>query len=275
MLKQSDKIKTISSTNQGYSIEHEPSHPNREDRIKALYVGWTDSRKSPSVPVWIPIYRMSWDSQGKFYYSYTHGFKDNLDRLKSKIVNPDCGFNQTWVTPHIDPIISTRIPRRPDSMKQYDLLGLEAQKGDFIAYLARSGGRSATDNFDIFPEVNVSRDGYYHFYFPLLGLATKIRGGDRKIKEIADTISSSENLSLKLTPENGYIFGRNKEIGHIPPYLHHLLECHQYQENSVEIVKINQKERSYGGKIILGVKIKFSDNPFDNREFRPLNPMSF
>ena len=37
-------------------------------------------------------------------------------------------------------ILNNRIPRRPDSMLEYDLLGIEDLKGDVIAYLSRSGG---------------------------------------------------------------------------------------------------------------------------------------
>ncbi len=244
------------------------------DQIKALYVGWTDNRLTPMKPIWIPIYRMSWDNQGKFYYSYTRGFKDNLDRLKSKIVNPDCGFNQTWVTPHIDSIISSRIPHRPDSMKQYDLLGLgEEMRGDFIAYLARSGGERATDNYDIFPEVTPDMLGYYSFYFPLKGLATKIRQGNHHIKVRADNLTKTSFLSLKLTPLTTFVMIDNQEIGHIPYYLHYLLHNDADAPHFLNIVKINHEDRTYGARIILNLKIKFHSLPFSEQEFQPLNPM--
>ncbi len=247
----------------------------RDDKIKALYVGWTDKRPQPDFPVWIPIYRMTWDNQGNFYYSYTHGFKNNLDRLKSKIVNPHCGFTQTWITPHIDPIINSRIPHRPDSMKQYDLLGLGYKKGDFIAYLSRSVGLSATDNYDIFPEVSPSALGYYHFYFPLLGLATKIRQGNHLIKKIADSLTLASQLSLKRTIVGTFVMADNEEIGRIPNYLHYLVGSTSIPAHSFNIIKINPQDRTYGGRIILSLKIKFQDNPYSRKKFQPLNPMPF
>lgn len=256
-------------------INQTESNLLREDRIKALYVGWTDNRPNPDFPIWIPIYRMSWDNQGKFYYSYTYGFKNNLDRLKSKIVNPDCGFNQTWATPHIDPIISSRIPHRPDSMKQYDLLGLEDKKGDFIAYLARSGGLSATDNYDVFPEVSPSPLGYYHFYFPLFGLATKIRQGNDLVRKIADSLTLTSQLSLKRTLLTTFVIANNEEIGQIPNYLHSLVGSKPIPLHLFNIVKINPQDRTYGGRIILSLKIKFRSYPYSRKKFQPLNPMPF
>lgn len=247
----------------------------RNDGIKALYVGWTDNRSQPDFPIWIPIYRMTWDEPGKFYYSYTHGFKDNLDRLKSKIVNPDRGFNQTWITPHIDPIISSRIPHRPDSIKQYDLLGLGDQKGDAIAYLSRSIGLSATDNYDIFPEVNPSKGGYYHFYFPLLGLATRIRQGQENIKEIVNSLTLSSKLSLKPIPFTTRVVTNNEEIGHIPNYLHYLLRSEPKAAYLFDILQINSQDRTYGARIILSLKIKFQSHPYSQQQFQSLNPMPF
>ena len=247
----------------------------RDDKIKALYVGWTDKRPQPDFPVWIPIYRMTWDNQGNFYYSYTHGFKNNLDRLKSKIVNPHCGFTQTWITPHIDPIINSRIPHRPDSMKQYDLLGLGYKKGDFIAYLSRSVGLSATDNYDIFPEVSPSALGYYHFYFPLLGLATLVKKGNKSVKYIADTIDTTQTLSLNFNSHQTFIYYQDLQLGYCPHYIHLLINSPLYKKHCLEIIRVNQEDYTYGARAILRLTISFDSNPFKQPEFQTLTFMPY
>ncbi len=105
--------------------------------IKALYFGYPTELRPPI----LPIAKMTW-SEGKYYYSYTGAYerhRSSIPGLSSMMINPDCGFNQTWVLDRPHGFLNSKIPRRPDSMKVYDLLGLSERKGDFIAYFARDG----------------------------------------------------------------------------------------------------------------------------------------
>lgn len=251
-----------------------PVQSLRADRIAALYKGCkTNELPNFPSPIWLPIYRLSWDDDGYFYYSYTKGFKDNYEQLKGHIINPDCGFNKLWITKHLDTRISTRIPRRADSMKNYDLLGVGDLKGDYIAYLARSGGKRVGDNYDIFPEVKSDANGYYNFYFPVEGLGSKVKQKDEKVQKIADTVGKSESLVLNLQKEQSYIFCQDVEIGHCPEYIHHLLQSSIYQQHQIQIEQVNHESDTYGGKIIVNLQLKFSSNPWLLREFQPLNHM--
>ena len=244
-----------------------------EDKITALYIGWTDRSKSPSFPTWIAISRITWNNKGFFYYSYTHGFKQNLDRLSSKIINPEFGFTKTWKTCQLDSTISSRIPHRPDSMKEYDYLGLEDKKGDFIAYLARSGGRSATDNYDIFPKVLADDQKYYRFYSYVIGLPGRVKSSE-KVKLIADTLSFGTALEIQRTNSHTDILYEDIAIGYLPNYLHHLLGYEIKSQPTVKLSQVNYQNRRYARRFLVEIAIEFSQSPFSQGlEFKPLNPM--
>lgn len=245
----------------------------RADRIIALYMGLTDTTTKPGHSIWLPIFRMTWDDEGYFYSSYTNAFQANYENLKGNIINPLCGYSQTWITRKLSSRISNRIPRRPDSMKHYALLGIGEQKGDLIAYLARSGGQVIGDNYDVFPQVTPDVSGWYNFYFPLSGLADKVKQGEETVKHFAQTAVESEPIILKSTFDTSYIYARGEEIGYCPHYIHHLLTSSVYLEHKLQIVKVNPDDYTYGRRIIVGIKLRFKSSPWQEKEFMPINPM--
>lgn len=255
-------------------IESSPVQSSRADRIAALYLGCkTNELPDEASPIWLPIYRMSWDDEGYFYYSYTKGFKQYHEQLKGHIINPDCGFNQLWTTKHLDTRLGTRIPRRADSMQLYELLGIGDAEGDYIAYLARSGGKRVGDNYDIFPEVQCDRDGYYSFNFLIVELGNKVKQNQKQVKFIADTIEVAEPLELKIKPKHSYIFGRGVELGYCPEYIHHLLKSNIYRQHRIRIERVNHQSDTYGSRIVVNLQLKFDSIPWLLKEFQPLNPM--
>ena len=263
-------IKNIAST----SIKDTAVQSLRTDRITALYLGCkTNDLPNLTKPIWVPIYRMSWDDEGNFYYSYTKGFERHHEQLKGHIINPDGGFNRLWKTKHLDTRFSTRIPRRAEEMKIYDLLGVGDVKGDYIAYLARSGGRRFGDNYDIFPEVQCNENGFYSFNFLIVGLGNKVKHNHDQVKLIADTIEAVEPLELKIESEHSYIFCRGVELGYCPEYIHHLIKSDSYCQHQIEIERVNPESETYGGRIVVNLQLKFDFAPWQQSEFQPINPM--
>ena len=263
-------MKTTNPSPQAVTISAQTSTPvqsPRADRLTALYLGcMTNDLSDSTQPVWLPIYRMSWDSSGYFYYSYTRGFKDNYEQLRNRIINPDCGFNQLWKTKHLDTRFGTRYPRRASSMKKYDWLGIGNLKGDYLAYLARSGGKRVRDSYDIFPEVQAIADGYYSFHFCVTNQDNFIEGGD-------NLISPSSVLTLESEESNSYIFHGKIKVGECPKYIHYLLDCDVYRQHQIGIEQVNQQSAARGQSIVVNLRIKFSSNPWQQSSFQPLNSM--
>ena len=270
-------MKTTSSSAHQKAVNSQISVPTqslRTDRITALYLGCkTNDLPGFPKPIWLPIYRLSWDDEGYFYYSYTKGFEHHQEQLKGHIINPDGGFARLWKTKHLDTRFSTRIPRRAETMKIYDLLGLGNVKGDYIAYLARSGGQRIGDNYDIFPEVQCDRHGFYRFNFLIVDLGNKVKQKQSTVQLIADTIEVTEPLELKIDSEHSYIFGRGVELGRCPEYIHRLLKSDIYCQHQIKIEQVNRHSITYGSRIVVNLKLKFDSVPWQQSEWKPINQM--
>lgn len=264
---------TIKAQKASSSIKSSPVQSSRPDGITALYLGCkTNNTTGSPPPIWLPIYRFSWDDNGYFYYSYTKGFQDHYSRFIGHIINPDCGFHQTWITKRLDTRISTRIPRRADSLSNYNLLGIAGLKGDYIAYLARSGGRRVGDNYDIFPEVQRDEEGYYNFYFSVAGLGKEIEANWQWVEDIKETPHKLEHFVLKHEPERSLIFYRESIVGNAPEYIHHLIGSSIYHRHQIR--QVNHTNYNGGGGVLVHLKLGFSSSPWQQRSFQPINPMA-
>ena len=263
-------MKTTNPSPQAVAISAQTSTPvqsPRADRLTALYLGcMTNDLSGSTKPIWLPIYRLSWDDEGYFYYSYTRGFKDNYEQLRNRIINPDCGFNQLWKTKHLDTRFSTRYPRRASSMKKYDWLGIGNLKGDYLAYLARSGGTRVRDSYDIFPEVQAGADGFHSFHFYVTNTRNRTEGED-------NLVSLESVLTLRSIDSKSYIFHGNTKVGECPEYIHYLLDCDVYRQHQIGIEQINQQSAARGQVIVINLKIKFSSSPWQQSSMKPLNSM--
>lgn len=150
-------------------------------------------------------------------------------------------------------------------MKQYDWLGIGNIKDDYIAYLARCGGKRAGDSHHIFPEVQAKSD-YYSFYFHNMVLNDKIANLDNLPQASAKSILSSDC-------EKSYILYEDKVIAECPEYIHYLINSDIYQKHQINIEQINYTNADTSKIIVINLKIKFSSNLWWQREFQPVNSM--
>jgi hypothetical protein len=228
----------IHQTNLNPTFNYKRAEIRLMNRVTALYIGCkTDKVQNFQLSVWLPIYRMSWDEEGYYYYSYTQAFKEHYPQLLRHILNPDCGFNKTWKTKHLDERFGNRIPRRSDGMKCYDWLGIPELKGDFITYLAGSGGKQLDDDYEVFPEVVEDADGYYNFHFPISNEFSFTQQDELK------------NFLLKVEKEQRFILCEKREIGCILEYINYLINCSIYKEHQLVILRNSGNAPSAGSTL--------------------------
>lgn len=237
----------------------------RKDFITGLYVGYTHYNN------WIPVMRISWDDEGYFYKSFTVGFQDHYDEIKGLVLNPKKGYSQTDKDKRVPYPLNNRIPHRADSMTKYNLYGLTAQKGDFIALVARNCGYRNGDNFDLFPEIKANHNGQTNFYFALDGLPTLIKQGSASAKAVADNIQPGQKLDLNLD-EKGNIYCQEILIGHCPNYLQYLLSKNQV-EYRLKTHIVNNNEQMYAYCIIIELSVHCEQNLYNLTTLETLNPM--
>lgn len=219
-----------------------------------------------------------------FYYSYTQGLKKHYKQLNQHILNSKCGFDEVWKTKYLDSRFGSRIPRRADSMDQYDWLGISHLKGDYIAYLSRSGGRKHGDNYDIFPEVQSDSDGYYIFNFSLEGLIENIER-EKSVFQAFNCLKLHECVEVRMsevTPTNymtrssrkcNYVYYNDLKLGRCPEYINHLLGLPICQQKQAYVEYINHYNEIYGRGIIIKLQVKFNSSPWHCNDFQPLNKM--
>ncbi len=244
--------------------------------IKALYMGWRES--DPKLPQqWIPIYRISWDGLGNYYYSYTQGFEANYQRLRSMIFNPDAGYKKVWHLKQLTPDLINRTPHRPDTLYLYDFLGIPEAKAkrDPITYLSRSLARSHNDGYNFFPEVTPDEKGNYEFYFLLMGLASMVKNQVPGVKEFVDNLKGDENLTIFVDKDQTKVFFDKLHVGYCPDYIHFFLTKCPIESVTLRIEQINQGDRYYGGRILVKCSIKAFEQGqlYTHPLLHPLNPM--
>ena len=249
-----------------------PQQTQRSDRITALYIGLTYNQLEENK--WLPMMRISWDDDGNYYHSYTQAFSNNYYGLEGHVLNPERGYTKLLKEKKIIEILNNRTPRRPDSMVEYDLLGIEDLKGDAIAYLARSGGEVQSDRYDVFPEIAPNSNEVYDFYFPISGICELYSNRDLTAKIMFDLLPEGRKLELRHTVNNTEIYHLGTKIGYCPKYVSYLLKTldnnYKYQ---LSVERVNKLDPRYVFRAIANLKIKSHQNLFNNPLFETIHPM--
>lgn len=245
----------------------------RKDLVTGLYLGFTYQDGNTNKSNWLPVMRISWDEEGYYYYSYTQAFQDNYQQIKGIILNPKHGYTQTWKDRSLPMWFDGRIPRRPDSMQEYDLFGLGDRQKDVIALFARNGGKKHGDNFDVFPEVRPDDKGNYCFWFRVYGLPTLIKFGNEEVETIANTIVPGQKLNIKLLNGEAKIYCQGVHIGYCPQYIHFLLSL--YPECKYEAVAdiVNREDFRYAYRIIVKFELSSQHSIFNHKSMKSINRM--
>ncbi|MDZ8054134.1 MAG: HIRAN domain-containing protein [Aulosira sp. ZfuVER01] len=130
--------------------------------MKTLFLAWQD----PKSRDWFPIGRLNFD-ENKYQFAYTHGAVEAKSKygFQPLISFPD--FNKVYTSSEIFPLFYNRLMQRsrPDYKNYIEWLNIPEGEDDPIAILARSGGRKATDNFEVFPCPEPDENGLYHIHF--------------------------------------------------------------------------------------------------------------
>ena len=138
--------------------------------MTTLYLAWQhrSSRR------WFPVGRLvRHDSDhGGFEFAYIQGARD-AERLGGfRTIPAFPNLEQRYRSSELFPtfrnrVMNTRRVDRPIYLRQ---LGLDANKCDELTELSVSGGRSYTDNFEVFPPIEPDSSGWFRTQLMLHGL---------------------------------------------------------------------------------------------------------
>jgi hypothetical protein len=162
-----------------------------------LFLAWQD----PANRCWHPIGRLTFND-GLYQFVYVRGALE---------ARRQCGFEPLQSFPDLDavyesqelfPLFHNRVmePARPDFRQYAEWLNLPADADDPLVFLARSGGRRATDALELFPCPQPNDDGQYHIHFFVHGLQYMSAGSLAEV----ESLKPGERLLLMRDFQNEY-----------------------------------------------------------------------
>lgn len=132
--------------------------------MKSLYIAIQDSESR----TWSPVARIR-KSQGLYHLNYTGGAKDvpgfkGFGRMH--------GLDREFISKDIFPLLKNRLlgSNRPEHKNYLEWLGLHAHNYDAFEELARTGGLRGTDDLELIPEPEPTKQDRYEVSFFVRGI---------------------------------------------------------------------------------------------------------
>jgi HIRAN domain len=243
--------------------------------MKTLFLAWQD----PNSRLWFPIGRLTFES-GKFTFIYTKGARQAEQESAFQPLYSFPDFDKFYQSKALFPLFANRVmqPSRPDYNDYLKYLNISQHPDDPIAILSRSGGRKATDHFEVFPCPEPDENGLYHIHFFLHGLrhrqpiAIERVNGLKPLEQLYimhDVQNSYDSLALALRTKEDHL------IGYCPRYLaqdiHELLK----QDPKLIIVhveRVNLAPAPIQLRLLCSITAQWPSDfqPFSNDEYQPL-----
>jgi hypothetical protein len=243
--------------------------------MKTLILAWQD----PESRSWFPIGQLTFDGE-HYQFVYIQGVKEAQTKCKFQPLPSFPSFNKVYTSVDLFPLFSNRLmrPSRPDYQDYIKRLNIPQTEDDPIAILARSGGRKATDTFEVFPCPEPDENGLYHIYFFVHGLRYFPKCSIERIKElhkdeqlylVHDAQNSYDPQALLLRTEDKY------NVGYCPRYLvndiHELLQQNPKLLH-VHVERINPAPTPIQYCLLCNMTAEWHQDfhPFSNQEYQPI-----
>jgi hypothetical protein len=174
-------------------------------------------------------------------------------------------------------------PSRPDYQDYIQWLNISQNEDEPMTILARSGGRKATDTFELFPCPESNKDGVYQIHFFVHGLRYMPPDSIERIKHL----QSNERLYLTRDIQNPYdlkaLLLRTEEchsIGYCPRYLAaDIVEVLQQKPQSVCacVERVNPAPTPIQLRLLCSMTIEGNNNfaPFNSQDYQSIVNTSY
>lgn len=244
---------------------------------RALYVAWQDQKSRRYFPVGRLTYRGAGASPA-FTFCYLHGVQEAKQSGFAGFPEfPD--ERRTYRSNTLFSTFSNRLMARsrPDFGMYVNRLGLPTS-ADPLDILARSGGRRATDDIELFHAPHQAADGCYETYFLVHGIrylpeACHNRIASLKQQEtlllMADFQNPHDEMALALRSLDRFI------VGYLPRYLCPdswtlIQECSQIE---IDVQQVNMPPAPLQQRLLCRMKSCWPQGftPFSTAEFTPFD----
>ena len=171
--------------------------------MSTLYLAW----QHPPSRRWFPVGRLVRRQCGaeEFEFAYVQGAKEAETMAGFRAIPEFPSFDQRYRASALFPTFRNRAMNasREDRAEYLLQLGLDAQGADEFKELSVSGGRSYSDSYEVFPEIEPDPDGKFHVMLAVHGL----RHSNAKAVQAVQELRVGEELGVALelnNPVTGY-----------------------------------------------------------------------
>ncbi len=249
-----------------------------EHQERSLFVSWRDSDVGSVHPIGRLIRRTGPDGE---HYSFAYlKMAEGLEGLQPLPGLPH--LHERYDSDQLFPVFANRV--MPRSRPDYDLLASRVDlQGDADPFevLARSGGRRATDQIEVFAGPERTAEGESGVLFFGRGIrhvdgaaetVASLRPGDRLV--LVDTTQNERNSPAVLLRT-----GDGRQVGRIPDYLvQHVQELRQLNGSDpiVEVEHVNDDTVATHMRLLCRLRAPWPHGyvPFSGSEFQTLVDLS-
>jgi HIRAN domain len=243
--------------------------------MRTLFLAWQD----PKNRSWFPIGRLTFEA-GKFTFVYTQGARNAAQTSAFQPLYSFPDFDKGYQSEELFPLFANRVmrPSRPDYKDYLEYLNIPQHSDDPMAILSRSGGKKATDHFEVFPCPEPDENGLYHIHFFLHGLRHRSSAAIERV----DILKAHEQLYIMHDVQNPHdpqaLALRTDDchlIGYCPRYLaqdiHELLKQDSKLIN-VHVERVNPVPAPIQLRLLCSITAEWPSDfhPFSSNEYQPL-----
>ncbi len=214
--------------------------------MKSLYLAW----RSPTKAKWYPVGRLTLNDHYEF--EYIEGAKRAQEECNFVPLENFPEIGQKYQSDDLFPMFSNRLmpPNRPEYKHYLEYMNLPQNQDDPIVILARSGGRSVTDTFELFTQPEIL-DGSLHIHFFSHGVTHlpktslerigKLEAGEPlKLMHDLQNVYDPHALCLRTDDTTSRWENDLHILGYIPRYfIKDILEILQSNPVDVRVEKVN------------------------------------
>jgi hypothetical protein len=208
--------------------------------MKTLFLAWQD----PNDRSWFPVGRLTFESE-MYTFVYTRGAENATQDNGFEPLYSFPDLHRVYQSEALFPLFANRVmrPSRPDYNDYIEWLNIPQHSDDSITILSRSGGKKATDHFEVFPCPEPDENGRYHIHFFLHGLRHRQQAAIERV----NTLNAHEHLYIMYDMQNSHdplalALRTNDEhlIGYCPRYL--VEDIHKLLGKEPQRVKVHVEQ---------------------------------
>ena len=215
--------------------------------MTTLYLAW----QHPPTRRWFPIGRLVRDQSDDrtFVFTYVEGAKEAGRNTGFKPIPEFPTLDQSYRANELFLTFRNRAMNtsRADRAEYLRQLGLNAAECDAVTELSASGGRSHTDNFEVFPEMEPDAHGRFRSELPLHGLRHTNRAAVEAVERLqaGDELGVALELTNPVTTVGLLVHSRDYyTLGWLPRYFVEAInECCDWKdlEVSLTVARVNRQ----------------------------------